>query len=171
MARLGVDSFLRRPSLRREAMETIGGFMNHTVMAWIRPYPDFSFDAAALFLLKDQVSWLISGTGAVLIYVDGQLYKSSAPKPYPVLGIAHSYEPEVMEPVSLPEKVEDKVALLLLSGSCPGQDSLEIIRESLFSAESPEAWLEKVMTQNLPGASALAVFLPPKKKIFSGQGR
>ena len=165
--RICADSFLRRPSLKDIAMETIGEFMNNTVLARHRPTRDERFDAAALFVFKDQARALLSGKAGIWLFADGELYWSSSSRRYPDLGASPSYQAAPEECFDLPKDVSGKAALLMCSGMLPEETDTALLKETLEGAELPGDWLKRLMPQLSGDASALAAFLPPRKGLFS----
>lgn len=163
------DSFLRRPSLKDVAMETIGVFMNNAVLARHRPVygQEDRFDAAALFLFKDQARALLSGTAGIFMFSDGELFWHSASKRYPDLGISPAYRTEAEPVFDLPRDVRERAAVLICSGILPDGADTQMLRDALKSAELPGDWLREVMPRIGEDRSALAAFLPPRRSLFS----
>lgn len=161
-----VDSFLRRPSLKPFALQTIFGFVNNLVMARGKPGDNLSFDAAVCFMFKDQAAWVISGTAALLMFVDGKLLRKSSAKRYPCLGVTPSYQAEAESVFSMPRDCRERIAILMCSGISSDALDAERLERELANAEAPGAWLEAATPHMLPEVAALAVFLPPRKRLF-----
>lgn len=162
-----VDSFLHRPSLKPVALQTILGFVNNIVMARGKPGENLSFDAAAYFIFKDQAAWVVSGTAALLMFVDGRLTRKSSAKRYPCLGVTPSYQAEAESVFSMPQGCRERIAVLMCAGVSSDALDAELLERELANAEGPEAWLEAAMSQVLPPeGTALAAFLPPRKRLF-----
>lgn len=168
-AAICVDSFLRRPSLKPFALQTIFGFVNNVVMARGNPGDNLSFDAAACFIFKDQAAWVISGAAALLMFVDGRLVRKSSAKRYPCLGVTPSYQAEAESAFSMPQGCREQIAILMCSGISSDLLDAELLERELANAKEPDAWLEASMPQMLPEGAALAVFLPPRKRLFRAE--
>lgn len=164
--KLCADSFLRRPSLKDVAMETIGVFMNNAVLARHRPSQNDRFDAAAVFIFKDQARALLSGRVGAWLFVDGQPYWQSAAKQYPDLGRSPAYQAQAEALFDLPRKVEKRAALLLCSGMLSEEADIAMLKETLAGADSPGGWLKEIMPVMGEEKSALAAFLPPRRGLF-----
>lgn len=159
VAELCVSSFLKRPGTDPVAVDMISRFMNNIVLARRTPSRDFSYNAAALFLMKDQAIWWLSGDASVMLFAEGKPTHFSEAKQYPLLGNGPGYRCAPSENITL-EKAS--AALFMCAGKAPSPDE---IADLLADSETPEEWMAhitKAFGEQLN--CAMTAFLPPPKK-------
>ena len=172
-AKVCVNSFLRRPSLKPTAFQTISGFMNNLVLAAHRPGDACVFYAAMVFLLKDRAAWAISGEMSVLLFSGGVLERSSSGSANSRMGLSPVCRPELCEPFRLSR--EEK-ALLICSNPLLAAVSVQEIEAALRESNGPAQWQERILSRlNGPdeAVSMLCAFIPPPPRglsaLFSGR--
>lgn len=161
-ARLCVESYVRRPSVKPVAVETICGFMNNIVLARRPPDPEYGYHAAMFFIFKNEAVWAISGDAAALVFVDRHLTRASDRKLYPMLGSSPAFRIESGEAFTLPR---GDLSLFLCTGAVLDQaGGAAGIEEALAGAETPGDWMKAVQGRCASPGSALAAFIPPPGK-------
>ena len=167
LSQLCTESFLRRPSVEPFAVKAICGFMNNMVVARHTPDHDYSYNAAVLFVFKDQASWWISGDASVMLFSDGKPLQVSEAKRYPYIGASLAYQPEAAPVIKLEHGRE--TALLITAGATLNAEDAERIGDLLRESDNPEAWMERIVqSEGERLSSALTAFIPPPKSGLAG---
>lgn len=74
---ISTESFLRRPSLCDEAMETIAGFVNEGIYLYQEPNKVFLCSAAILYIFRGRARCIATGNSRVYHFRDGSLAEVS----------------------------------------------------------------------------------------------
>ena len=164
---LCTSSFLKRPGTESFAVDHISRFMNNVVLARRIPAHDFSYHAAAFFLVKDKANWWLSGDAAVMLFADGKPSHVSEAKQYPFLGSNPGYRYETSDDFTL-EK--GSAALFLCAGARPDPDE---VARLLTESDDPDQWMDRIVqTFGEQLSCAMTAFLPPPKSgLFQRQSK
>ncbi len=158
VAAVCAESFVGKPSMKPIAFHTIFGFANNIVMTRRKPSVDFSYDAAGMFLFKDDAAWVISGHASAILFVDGEPVRRSAEQIYPCIGSSPVYKAPVEGPFTM---TQGETALLLNCGAFWSEDEAKAIGQMLKQCDSPQQWMERILAQYPDRCtSVMAVFLP-----------
>lgn len=164
VAEIGAKSFLRRPSMKAQAIRMICSFMNNIVLSTRRPTMDYTYHACALFVFKNKAVWWGSGDVNAVLICDGEPVFVSKPQTYPFLGFSPAYAPKELEEIELKK---GEYALFMSAGKAPDNEQIQTICALLKKSQTPQEWLEAVrMEYEDSFSSALSVFLhSPKTKL------
>lgn len=159
IVRIFIDHYMKRPSLRDEALMYITHQCGSTLYAPSDIAPFLLCDMAALLFLEDQARFFVSGGSRVRHFVDGELVRSSRPG-QPLLGSTRNYVPALEDPFPLQE---GENAFLLSSPKLDELVSEDEIREALLGSVDAEGWLGKLVERTGGDAQfcAAAVFMGP----------
>lgn len=165
------DNYMRRPSLKDQAIHTIASMANNDqLMMGSGEDGPLLYDAAFIFMDRGQARFLISGRAAAYCFEDGHLTHRSDPAEASIIGNGAAYVPRLEEAFELKK---GKLAFLAASRSLAAVPDGEIER-ALLAADSPETWMDGLRA--LVGADrqfcAVTVFPPPSKPALPwGMGR
>ncbi|MGN0643298.1 MAG: hypothetical protein ACI4JJ_09120 [Huintestinicola sp.] len=156
---VSTESFVQRPSMRDEAVETITGFINQGIYGIQEPGKTFFCSAAALYIFRRKARCVVSGNAKIYYFSDGKLRSVSEGNEDVLLGKRLNLHCKFDPPFELSGGVN---SFLLVSGG----DSADIDISPIEGAEI--SYAEELTEKLLPelkkqGCSALAVVLPKKK--------
>ena len=158
VAAVFAESFVGKPSMKPIAFQTISGFANNIVLSRRKPAIDFTYDAAGLFLFKNEGAWVISGKASACLFVDGKPVRRSAEKTYPSIGSSPAYKAQAEGPF---EMTHGETALLFSCGAPWSEEDTQTIGRLLCESKSPEDWMERILAKYPDRCtSAMTVFLP-----------
>ena len=140
-AKVCVDSFLRRPSVKPVALETICGFVNDAVLSGRGPSPQFTFAASIFMIHGTNMAWAISGNSAVMLFSDGKLERYAVGEPYPCFGSSPTYKPDIQQAF---QPVRGEKALFLCSGRLLKTIRTGSVEKALQQSNGPKDWNERV---------------------------
>lgn len=164
LAKICLESYIKRPSVKKQAINMIGNFMNNMAIAKRRPQHWLRQDAVALFTKGRKARWLISGAANAFLFSEGALYKASQDKENARFGDHPIFE-AVLEPeITLPAAQN---AIFLCTDSFLEQVPVDILEQSLREADNAHIWMQTILEhcESMPEGSALAAMLPQKKRI------
>ncbi len=162
------DSYLRRPSLRDEALMKMTEFAHNAVCAVQTPNYPVECSLAVLMTQGNHFRWLCAGDVRIFHLVNGQIVNSNKGVS-PGLG---GHESRDQPPESLEEQTfgKDENSFLLCSGSFTRYVSKNEIEETLAASETADDWMQALKNLyedrcNGEPFSIMTVFIPlPKKR-------
>lgn len=163
---VSVDSFLRRPSLCDEAINTISGFINEGVYILQEPDKSFLCSSASLYVLRGRARWIVSGNARVYHFCGAGHVNVSRESREPLFGEKVRFKPEA-EPEF---DVSYGTDIFLL---CSGADHIQIDelikniapldQETLNKSELDE-WMDAVISGFHASACSAAVLAFTEQK-------
>ena len=169
LTRAVIDNYMRRPSLEDHAIRKIASMAGNDI-AMIQTGNDriCMFDAAFIMIKNNFCRFLISGRAAAYHFEDGILAHRSDPAEASVIGSGPRYEPRLEAGFQL-EPVRN--AFLAASRTLMDSVSEEQIEQALRQSQSPDEWMDRLITMVGPEKQFCAVtaFLPlAKPSILDG---
>ena len=166
VTRIMVENYLRRPSLRDEAVEKITDFANNGVLIKQTPTYRVECSAAALMLQKDSFRWLRAGAVRLYHFVDGQLVTASGEAPTTPLGGGSALRTDVLPATHLGQ---GENSFLICSEGFARYVRESEMENALSAADSAEQWLRmlKDLYEDRAGGepySLMTVFVPSKRR-------
>lgn len=161
---VGGGSFLRRPSLRDEAVNTIADFINQGIYAFQEPGKPFFCSLAALYEYRGKARTIVSGDAHICHFKDGKLIGQSEEQEEPLFGERIRREQET-EPEF--ELSGGSHAFLLVSG-LKSNEYLKIIE--MLQAEQDtvsyeeDVWPDAIIEKFEGKACSVAAFVMPERK-------
>lgn len=168
LTRSFVDSYMRRPSVEDRAIRKISVMAgNDVAMIRANDREPLLFDAAFVMLNRNICRFLVSGCAASYHFEEGRLAHRSDPSEAPAIGSGPRYEPR-LEPAFELKPVQN--AFLTASRSLSDRVSDKDIEEALRQSQSPEEWMERLISLAGPEKEFCAVtaFLPVAKPSILG---
>lgn len=166
VTRIMIENFLRRPSLRDEALEHILEFANSGVMIKQTPAYRVECSTAALMVHKDAFRWMRMGDVCLYHFVDGQLVNSAEEPSSPALGAGQQTKMDALPETQLGQ---GENSFLLCSASFAKYVKTTEMENALSAADSAEQWLKMLKdlyedrSQGEP-YSIMTVFVPSKRR-------
>lgn len=159
---IGSSSFLRRPSLRDEAVNTISGFINEGLYALQDPGKPFFCSLAVLYCFRGRVRWMVSGDASVWHFQDGRMARKATGHKEPLLGkrICWNQESDPEFDIS-----HGSNAFLLYSGTDASPFSIELPETACHPVRTDDAWLEAILSGFRGKACSSAAFILPERKV------
>lgn len=159
---IGSSSFLRRPSLCDEAVNTIAGFINEGLYALQDPGKPFFCNLAIIYGFRGKARWMVSGESVIYHFQDSRLIRQSAVCREPLLGKYVCWK-ETLEPEF--DVSHSTNAFLLYSGTqqpiFPNQ--VTGVNDILPSIDG-DVWMENVLSVFQGKACSVAAFVLPTRK-------
>lgn len=169
VTRVLVEHYMRRPSLKEEALQKITEFAHDAIC--VQQAPGYQAECAMGVLMAqgDQFRWITTGDTRIFHFVNGQVMESNSGTS-PRLG--NGREKEMPEVLPATEFKKGENSFLLCSASFTKYVREDEIENALSLSESPEEWLRTLRnlyedrSQGEPYA-LLTVFMPEKRKRLS----
>lgn len=83
---IGADSFIRRPSLCDEAMDTISTFINEGIYIFQEADKRFLCSTAILYVFRGRARWVVSGNAGICHFRNGKLINRTEGSSIPLFG-------------------------------------------------------------------------------------
>ncbi|MGN0675272.1 MAG: hypothetical protein ACI4KG_05940 [Oscillospiraceae bacterium] len=164
--RVMADSFLGRPSLCDEAMNTLSDFANKSVFALQEPYKTFMADSGVLFIRKGKARCVLSGNSRVYFISDGKASAVCEAKDYLLFGKKSRFKEDIPPEFSLSGRVN---AFAIICGTGNADLELQQLESSFDGASSADEWAERLsrLCSGNDRLSIMTVILPERRGIFS----
>lgn len=162
--RVMVESFLGRPSLCDEAMETISDFANRNVFAVQEPYKTFLADAAVLFIHKGKARCVLSGNSRVYYFSDGKASDICEAKDYLLFGKKARFKEDIPPEFALSGKLN---AFAIVCGTGDIDLDKSQLESSFEGVSNADEWAERLngLFRDENRLSIMTVILPERKGI------
>ncbi len=166
------DSFLHRPSLCDEAVNSISGFINRDIYSLQEPYRAFLAHSAIVFIHKKKARCIFSGNGRIYHLSGGKVIGSTEQREYLLYGKKIRYKENFAPEFDLARGDNSFVI-------CCGNSSADIeadVLESIFASSVSAEEAAQKLGDSLPGneLSVMTVKLPERKSLLGrlfGGGR
>ncbi len=162
-----IDSYLRRPALKDEALMKMTEFAHNAICVEQTPKFPVGGSLAVLMTQGNRFRWLCAGDVRIFHLVNGQIINSNKGTS-PELGSSNAKD---MPPEGLPEQVfsQNENSFLLCSGSFTRYVTPGDIEETLSLSETAEDWMRALKDLyedrcNGEPFSIMTVFIPSPKK-------
>lgn len=164
--RVMADSFLGRPSLCDEAMDTISDFANRNVFALQEPYKTFLADSAVLFIHKGKARFILSGNSRVYYLSDGKATRVCEARDYLLFGKKARFKEDIPREFALSGKVN---AFVLICGTGNTDLDIQQLESSIEGVSSADEWAERLnrLCSDDDRLSLMTVILPERRGIPS----
>lgn len=158
------DSFLGRPSLCDEAMETLSDFANRSVFAVQEPYKTFLADAAVLFIHKGKARCVLSGNSRVYYLSDGKASDICEAKDYLLFGKKARYKEDIPPEFAFSGKLS---AFAVVCGTGNIEIDKNQLESSYNGVSSADEWAKHLISDRFGDSrlSIMTVILPERKGI------
>ncbi|MGN1136548.1 MAG: hypothetical protein ACI4SF_10050 [Oscillospiraceae bacterium] len=158
------ESFLGRPSLCDEAMETISDFANRNVFAVQEPYKTFLADAAVLFIHKGKARCVLSGNSRVYYLSDGKASDICEAKNYLLFGKKARFKEDIPPEFTLSGKIN---AFAVVCGTGDIDIDKNQLENSFEGVSNADEWAERLISDHFGDRrlSIMTVILPERKGI------
>lgn len=158
------ESFLGRPSLCDEAMETISDFANRNVFAVQEPYKTFLADAAVLFIHKGKARCVLSGNSRVYYLSDGKASGICEAKDYLLFGKKARFKEDIPPEFVLSGKIN---AFAVVCGTGDIDLDKSQLESSFEGVSNADEWAERLISDHFGDSrlSIMTVILPERKGI------
>lgn len=161
------DSFLRRPSVCDEAVETISDFVNGSVYALQRPYDNCFCSTAILFAFQGKARWAVSGNVKVWHFQDGRLADVSGDENrHQILGEKVSWEGRADAAPVL--DISQGSHGFLFWGGPEGADSAQCLCREAGQPFGTEEWLAQMLEgfEKEACAAAVCAFAQKRRRFW-----
>ena len=155
------DSFLRRPSLRNEAMETISHFMSEGIYILQEPEKEFLCSTAIMYLFKGQARFFIAGSACACHFYQGKLLKTIQAADSPFVGQTLKRKDHIEEAISV-EDGQHTFLLCSISDSFTLEDFLQ--KTGLSEGALLEECKDKLFSVPEIKACSVALIEIPERK-------
>lgn len=156
-----IDSFMKRPSTKRFALNVISNFVNNIVYMKKKPGNPLPYTAALLFLSGGKANCNVSGKGNVLYFSEDEtkIFNNANIQD---LGVKTSYVLEVNNEFKLQKGTN---SFLLCTDELLEQIEPDEIKRLLQESESPNEWMDKIIGScENKDVSAMALILGKTKR-------
>lgn len=172
VTRIIIENYLRRPSLRDEAISKILEFADNGVMITQTPAYRVQCATAALMISKNCFRWIQTGQVSLFHFVDGQVVHASDMDAHPPIGAGETTGDVASAVYTLGE---GENSFLVCSDSFAKYVHPGEMEKALSAADSAEQWLAMMKglyedrSQGEP-YSIMTVFVPSKRRRFMKKG-
>ena len=170
VARVVIEHYLRRPTLREEGLQKITEFAHDVICARQAPGYQAECDLGILMNQGDQFRWIVAGDVRIMHFLNGQLMAENNGEAARLGDGRTKEKPEVLEATDL-GKGEN--SFLICSGSFVRYVREQEIEDALSAAENAEEWLRllKERYEDKCGDgepfALMTIFMPQKRKRLS----
>ena len=166
LSKVLMESFLKRPSMKKVAFEKIADLGNNAVLAAQSPNYRTQCEYLLLALRGNKIRWSRNGDVTLLHFANGELISRTENKPALPLGDALDVEAEVYDTEVLENK---RHFLIAFSDAFKAAVPLQSIERCVRGTASAQALLNNLMQQyskagSDENVSLFALHLPPRKK-------
>ena len=166
VTRVVIENYLRRPSLKDEAMEKILEFASSGVLVRQTPGSRVECNAAMLFVSGGSFRWVRAGAVYLMHFVDGQLLHAAGRSESAPLGAMGAEKAEMLSSTDLGQ---GENSFLLCSASLVKYVTTEEIESALSMADTPADWLNTLRSlfeSRSAGEtlSLMTIFAPSRRK-------
>lgn len=164
--RLVGGSFLNRPSLCDEAMDTLSDFANKSVFALQEAYKSFFANTAMLFVCKGKARAMLTGNSRVYYLSDGKAVQVCEERDHLLFGKGGRYKETFPAEFPLSGKVN---AFAAVCGDGNASFSTAELESSYDGTSSAEEWAEKlsVLRSEEDKLSIMTVILPRREGLLA----
>ena len=166
VTRVMLENYVRRPSLREEALQKLTEFAHDAICVQQAPNYQVECDIAALMIQGNQFRWICTGDVRIYHFVNGQVMETNEGTKPPLGSGKEQIMPEVLPPTEF-RKGEN--SFLICSGSLARVVKEHEIENALSVANSAEDWMRalKDLYEDRCGdepVALMAVFMPERRK-------
>ena len=166
LSKVFVESYLKRPALKRIAFEKLAELANSAVLSAQSPNYRIQCEYLFLALWGNKIRYARNGAVSLLHFGDGELISKTENNPAPLLGTALDVDADISDTEVLDNKrhflvgftdaFQEKVSLQSVERCVRGADSAQDLLNSLMLTYSDKGGDENV--------SVFTLHLPPRKK-------
>ena len=166
VTRVMIENYMRRPSLKEEALKKMTEFAHDAVCIQQSPAYQVECDLGILLLHGDSFRWMCAGDVRVFHFVNGQIVHASGTASVPLGRGGEKTLPDLLQETRF-EKGEN--SFLLCSGSLLAYLKEAELENLLAMSENAEEWLRAIRDlyedrcQGEPYA-LMTLFMPEKRK-------
>ena len=166
VTRIIVENYIRKPSLRDEALDKISEFANSGVLIKQTPTYHVECSIGMLMVQKDKFRWLRCGDVNLYHFVDGQLVLSTVDGNSTPLGTVGDLR---MDTIDATELGKGENSFLICSTSFAEHIRTTEMENALSAADSADQWLRMLKDlyedrANGEAYSIMTIFVPSKRR-------
>lgn len=161
MISISSESFLRRPSLKDVAMDTISTFVNEGIYILQEPRKEFLCSGVILYMFRRKVRMVVSGMSAVYHFQDGKFVERFLPETEQLFGQRMAWKQKARAEIDLSK---GNHTFLLYSGQeIPDIEITKI--ESMLQDSMDETVFQEGILSDFEGSKCAVCLLAfPKRK-------
>lgn len=161
MISISSESFLRRPSLKDVAMETISTFMNEGIYILQEPGKEFLCSGVILYMFQRKVRMVVTGMSVVYHFQDGQLADCFLPETEQLFGQRMAWKQKAEEEIDLSKGSH---IFLLYSGQAVPNIEITKIENLLQSNLEETDFPVEILSDFEDSKCAVCLLAFPKRK-------